>query len=343
MLIQRNTNILEVARSQEKARWLPAGLIAMAVTAAILLPMTGDKQARAAEVTADDRSNDENKPAIQVVRKWLTLIEQDDREAAADLMRRGKNENADDGLSMSVMLGAAAQGNVVPAEVYATTNRALVTTNSIEEGQHKGKSFIFHLAFDLNRQLQWKIHEVSLVGPSDKKVQLDAFRAKPVNQPVDSLGFGPVIERTLKATDSYTVALNLDANLPIPVPNDFGRNRTITQDPIKWMVVRGADLGPTPAPNGGMELRGIFLPRVSRVANDMWETANAARVRELLPARRSPPTSSTLQSEDGSYPVTYVFETMSEPTGTSQQGILQILAIDPERGSVKLRYRLVGN
>jgi hypothetical protein len=134
----------------------------------------------------------------------------------------------------------------------------------------------------------------------------------------------------------------LDANRLIQVPSDFDTNRDVTQDPIKWIVVRGADLGPQRTPDRDMELRGIFLQRVRRVGNDVWNQSDAAQVRKLLPAAKSETPSPRLRAEGGSYPVTFVFETMPEPTGTSQQGILQMLAVDPENQTVRLRYKLVG-
>lgn len=279
---------------------------------------------------------------LQVVTQWLRLVEGNRSDAAASLMLRGKNENADDVLSMSVLLDEAAKGSVAPADVVTHSTRALVTTEALESGRYAGQVFIFHLKSDAKRADKWRIHEVSLLARNGLAAQLEAFNSPPVTQPVDRLGFGPTIERTLRSTESYTEALDLDTNRVIRVPHDLGINRQVTQDPIKWIAVRGADLGPRPSRSGGSELHGIFLQQVYRVGNEAWGEWNAAKVREGLPAVRSPVASSRLEGEESSRPLTYVFETSPEPTGVAQQGILQLLDAEPTTQAVKLRYKLIG-
>ena len=264
--------------------------------------------------------------ARAVVTRWLALIEQGRLDEAAQLMLRGKNENADDSLSMTALLEKAANGHVTLAKVHAKTYRALVTTTSLIDDRYKGRSFVFHLASDWNKNKKWQIAEVSLVNGEDLADQLEAFNSPIVNQPIGSRGFGPVIERTLTMTDSHTETLDLDTNRLIRVPSDFDKNREVTQDPIKWLAVRGVDLG-LHRDSDQVELRGIFLPRVRRVENDAWVTLTADRIEELLPDKQpGMPPSARLNVED-SLPVTYVFETSTEPTGTSRRGILQILGV----------------
>ena len=293
-------------------------------------------------VKAGQETSGAGAAARKVVEQWLTLIEEKKMYEAAQLMHSGRNENADDGLSMTVALEAVAEGRISPAIVYAHPHRALVTTNALGAGRYAGRSFIFHLANNLNRQRGWKIYEVSMVSPTDVEAQLEAFHTKPVNQKVDSMGFGPIIERSPGITDSYFEALDLDANRVIRVPNDFDTNRDVTQDPLKWLVVRGVDLGAAPNRRGDMELRSVFMPRVRRVGNEAWDEFDTAKVRKMLPARQpGMPPSTLLHADDDSFPITHIFETSTEPTGTSQQGILQVVAVDQEKQTVTLRYKLV--
>ena len=282
-------------------------------------------------------------PARDVVEKWLALIREGDRDDAARLMARGKNENADDVLSMTVLLEAAAQGNVIVKATHVGPNVAIVISKPLDEGRYAGQSFIFHLIHATLLGPEWRITEVSLVRPEEIVAQLEAFRAKPVDQPVNARGFGPMLERTVQRTSKYTTALDLDANRLIRVPNDFDTNRNVTQDPIKWLVVRGIDVIPQCNPNRQAELSGLggMLQKVRQVENKLWDEADAAQVRKQLAASKRE-MGMQLRASDGSYPVTYVFETFPQPTGESRQGILQVLAVDQNEQAVKLRYQLVG-
>ena len=164
-----------------------------------------------------------------------------------------------------------------------------------------------------------------------------------MNRPVGPRGFGPVVERTLRRSSSHTTALNLDANRVIRVPNDFDTNREVTKDPIKWIAVRGIDVMPRRNPNRDTELSGLggMFQKVRQVENNRWHESDAAQVHKLL-AQAKRGMGMTLRAPDGSYPVTYVFETLPHPNGESRQGILQILVIDQNEQAVTLHYKLVG-
>ena len=297
-----------------------------------------------ADSTAHE-SNDKNTDDVSdVVKQWLALIKRGDNGEASQLMTRGKNENADDMLSMKALLEAMARGNIAPKESHKLTNNALVVSNSIESGQHSGQSFLFHLVRNGHQNPQWKIHEVSMVGLKELVAQLGAFHDKPSNRPVDLRGFGPIIERTLERTRMHTTALNLDTNRLIHVPNDFDTNRNVTQDPIKWLAVRGIDLMPQENPNRGGKWAGVggMFRHAVQVENTSWKTSDAPQVRERLTAAPQQRGVFKLRVTDGPYPVTYVFETFPHPTGSSHQGILQLLEADPETHSVRIRYKLIG-
>ncbi len=346
LIFQHDTDLLRARQLVQERLAVKAPRLPAAARAPVILPLPASTSRGSKTDLSDPASRVAAAaagPARDVVEEWLRLIREGDRDDAARFMARGKNENADDVLSMTVLLEAAAKGNVVVKATHVRPNVAIVISKPLDEGRSAGQSFIFHLIRATHLGPDWRMTEVSLVRPEEIAAQLEAFHAKPVDRPVNACGFGPMLERTMQRTSKHTTALDLDADRLLRVPNDFDTNRNVTQDPIKWIVVRGIDVMPQCNPNRQAELSGLggMLQKVRQVENKLWNESDAAQVRKLL-ATCKQGMGMQLRASDGSYPVTYVFETFPQPTGESRQGILQILAIDQNEQAIKVRYQLVG-
>ena len=161
--------------------------------------------------------------------------------------------------------------------------------------------------------------------------QVKSELSKRAGMTIQTLSFGPVIERTLPMSElGYSYSLNLDTDVMLPMPAnmtqaDWSSGVTLPDGVIvvaagegKPVMVAGTSTQVEPVGNGAAA----------------WENMRANDIR--IPYNLEPRQTVTVSGETNTVPLTFAFRTQ---TGTS--GLLQVTSFTDSPRGVKIRYKLV--
>ena len=169
------------------------------------------------------------------------------------------------------------------------------------------------------REFQLQVQPVHWV--EFRKVRLNPSRNLPTPRPIQ---FGPAREMT------FSDFLDFDTGKVLEEPPDTGRNVFDSLSPaVRWMERSGLD---ATAGNGELQALGMTF---SALENQDWDELGPKGLTTRL--HQSNFVSHSLKPwKNGQLPSTFGFRTREGGTG-----ILQLLAFDPDRPGVTLRYRLL--
>jgi hypothetical protein len=198
-----------------------------------------------------------------------------------------------------------------------------------DERQVDGKrgNLVFLLFRDPRHSSGWLIREADFVEVRELEEWIAAFTAPVL--------LGQEVARTLGKDKSQV--LDLESGRVLDLTEDWDRN----VDALKWLGVRGLDLGLRFNPNKREELLGLSLVgNAVEVDDKAWDTVSSQELEKLLQGKLA--MNSTLEPNSGRLPATYAFRTHGHPANEPYIGLLQILRIDQARQELHFNYRLVG-
>lgn len=267
-----------------------------------------------------DTSRGDKHPAVSVAKTWLQLVQDNKYEEADKLADPDRFRETHDVRDSDLLQGIELQ------EKYIRDNAVVIVSDKKQREGESG-SVVFRIERDPRVESGWIVRDVDFVGEDDLKQQIAAFTAPVIVNQVNEL--------TLKASENSL--LDLETGRMIRVDDDWEKK---TDDPLKWLAVRGCDLTISRNPQKHDEINGVgVLAQIVRVDGALWENASSRDIDQAL--IDVPLKGVVLNPSQEELPATYAFRTHGHPAYEPRSGVLQILEIDRVNNQVQLKYRMV--